>query len=55
MTIKDVINDIIESETLKKYFSENIEVLNRWQITDLIAGARIPMERKMEIRYEKNI
>ena len=25
MTIKDVINEIIESETLKKYFIENLE------------------------------
>lgn len=55
MTVKDVINEVIESETLKKYFTENIKALNRWQITDLIAGARIPMERKREIRYEKNI
>lgn len=52
MTVKDVINEVIESETLKKYFTENIKALNRWQITDLIAGARIPMERKMEIAKE---
>lgn len=52
MTVKDVISEVIESETLKKYFTENIETLNRWQITDLIAGARIPLERKMKIAKE---
>lgn len=52
MTVKDVINEVIESETLKKYFTENIETLNRWQVTDLIAGARISLERKMKIAKE---
>lgn len=52
MKISDIINEVIESEEMKKYLCDNISLLTPWQIQDIIAGAPILLTRKQYIFHE---
>ena len=44
--IKNVIEEYMESEDMKKYLIENIDILQKWQIIELIGGARADLSKK---------
>jgi len=45
----DSINKFIESVQMKKYLVENVDILQKWQIIDLICGARASLTDKYEM------
>ena len=44
--LKQIIGNIFPSEDMKKYLCEHVSELRKWEIMEMIAGAKIPLERK---------
>ena len=44
--LKQIIGNIFPSEDMKKYLCEHVSELRKWEIMEMIAGAKIPLEKK---------
>lgn len=45
----EAINKFMESKQMKEYLVENVDILQKWQILDLICGARAGLKEKYEM------
>ena len=47
--IKQFLPELFESEEMRLYLHDHVELLEKWQIIDMICGAPIPLTRKREM------
>lgn len=55
VVLKNVIKEVFQSDDMIRYLCQNIDLLNKWQIVDIVRKAFVSLERKLEFFEELSL